>query len=267
MAAGAAAAAQIPASLSDYVSAVKSSDGTITAQLNPGAPQAATATAGGSPTFLRGGTSPLPVDGTANRVIIAVADIDGYWELTGLIPGASQTVLVTFGQGSPSTFRLRIGTGDATTISSYEELLVTLINVGTGAVQVNVTWDLDVDVDLHVLDPKGEEIFYDNRTSASGGALDLDSNVSCNLDHVKAENISWPSGGAPPGAYKVLVNYFEACTGGTVNYVVTVNVSSREPQTFTKSFTEADADHGTECFPSSGDTMLCGTFITSFTAP
>jgi hypothetical protein len=43
--------------------------------------------------------------------------------------------------------------------------------VGTGAVQVNVTWDLDVDVDLHVLDPRGEEIYYDHRRSASGGVL------------------------------------------------------------------------------------------------
>jgi hypothetical protein len=264
---GSSGSGQVTPTLVDYVSALKSSDGTIAATLNPGAPPAAAAAAGGSPTFLRGGTSPVPVDGTASRVIVAVADVDGYWELSGLTPGVLQTVLVTFGQGSADTFRLRIGTGDATTINAYQELLVTLIDVGTGAVQVNVTWDLDVDLDLHVLDPKGEEIYFDHRHSASGGILDLDSNVSCKLDHVKAENITWPSGGAPAGTYKVLVNYFEACTVGTVNYVVTVNVSGHEPQTFTRSFTEADADRGANCFPSSGDTMLCGTFIASFTAP
>ena len=264
------------AALSEYVAAVKSSDGTITAQLKTGSPPAAAtavhatsnlAAAAATLTFLRGGTAAVPVDPTATRIIIAITGVDGYWELTGLTPGAGQTVLVTFGQNSPETFTLRLGAGDASTIASYDDIAVALTTVGTGDVQVNVTWDLDVDVDLHVLDPSGEEIYYGNDMSTSGGTLDLDSNAGCNLDHVKAENITWPVGGAPAGTYKVLVDYFEACTTGPVNYVVTVNVKGHAPQTFAKTFADGASDFGSTCFPSSGDTLLCGVQITTFTVP
>lgn len=263
------------AALSDYVAAVTSSDGTIQAVKKTGAPPVATspgtassrlAAAAANLTFLRGGTAAIPVDPAATRVIVAITGVDGYWELTGLTPGTGLTVLVTFGQTSPETFTLHLGAGSATSLT-YEDVAVALTTVGTGDVQVNVTWDLDVDVDLHVLDPSGAEIYYGNTASASGGVLDLDSNPACSLDHVKAENITWPTGKAPSGTYKVLVDYFEACTTGPVNYVVTVNVKGHAPQTFAKTFADGASDFGSTCFPSSGDTLLCGVQITTFTVP
>ncbi len=222
--------------LTAYVTGVTSSDGSIAAvhrtgalpaaairmasqqpaaaaqvAANPKKSHASLASAGYAAAYLPGGTAALGVDATASRVIVAIVGIDGYWELSGLTPTTGQTVLVTFGQGAPTTFTISLGVGDATHITGYTEVPVTLTQVGTGDVQVNVTWDLDVDVDLHVLDPSGEEIYYGNTTSASGGSLDLDSNAACSLDHVRAENITWPAGQAPAGTYKVLVDYFEAC--------------------------------------------------------
>jgi hypothetical protein len=262
--------------LTDYVAGVKSSDGTLTAVHKTGAPPAATAPASRLPsarlaaatatmTFLRGGTATLPVSDGVTRVIVAIEGIDGYWELTGLTAGSGQNILVTFAQNGPDTFSLRLGGGDASSIFGYDVVPVALTTVGTGDVQVNVTWDLDVDVDLHVVDPSGEEIYYSNSLAASGGVLDLDSNAGCSLDHVKAENITWPSGKAPSGKYKVLVDYYEACQTGTVNYVVTVNVKGQAPQVFTKSFSATDADSGGTCFE--GATAVCGTPITEFTVP
>jgi hypothetical protein len=275
--------------LTDYVTGVTSSDGSIVAVHRTGAPPAAAirmaaqqpaaaaqvaanpykshaslASAGYAAAYLPGGTAALGVDATASRVIVAIVGIDGYWELSGLTPTTGQTVLVTFGQGAPTTFTLSLGVGDASHITGYTDVPVSLTQVGTGDVQVNVTWDLDVDVDLHVLAPTGDEIYYGNPTAA-GGSLDLDSNAACSLDHVRAENITWPAGKAPAGTYKVLVDYYEACTPGTVNYVVTVNVKGHAPQTFAKTFTAADADNGGACFTTSG--TACGALITSFTAP
>jgi hypothetical protein len=259
-----------------YVASVKSFDGALTATAHAGAPPAATSTlqadveavqlALASNTYLRGGTSSIAVTGSATRIIIAVDGVDGYWELSGLTPGATQSVLVTFGQSGPDTFGLRIGSGSATAITSYQTLPVTLTSVGTGQVQVNVTWDLDVDVDLHVLDPGGNEIYYGNMTQGDG-KLDLDSNASCSLDHVRAENITWPTGKAPTGTYKVLVDYYQACSAGPVNYVVTVNVTGKAPQTFAKTFANGSADGGSACFPASGTTLACGVLITTFTVP
>lgn len=258
-----------------YVAAVKSFDGNLTATAHPGSPPVASAVAGEpqalvvaltSSTYLRGGTSAISVSGTATRAIVAIEGIDGYWELTGLTPGTSQTILVTFGQSGPASFTMRIGGGSATAIVSYESFPVTLTEVGTGQVQVNVTWDLDVDVNLHVRDPLGNEIYYDN-LSAGGGALDLDSNPGCALDHKRAENITWASGTAPAGTYQVLVDYYEACVAGTVNYVVTVNVAGKAPQTFARSFTDGAEDFGNACFPATGSTLACGVLIGTFSVP
>ena len=109
---------------------------------------------------------------------------------------------------------------------------VTLTAVGTGDVQVTLTWDVDSDVDLHVTDPAGEEIYYGNPASASGGQLDLDSNAGCTLDHKRAENITWPSGHAPSGRYYVLVDYWDACSQAETRYVVTVNQKGKAPVTY-----------------------------------
>ncbi|MCH6580260.1 MAG: hypothetical protein IH802_07870, partial [Nitrospinae bacterium] len=53
---------------------------------------------------------------------------------------------------------------------------VRIIRVATGDVQVSVVWDAPTDVDLRVTDPSGEQVYFGNLQSQSGGFLDLDSN-------------------------------------------------------------------------------------------
>ena len=113
---------------------------------------------------------------------------------------------------------------------------VTVTVVLTGDVQVNVQWDAASDVDLHVVEPSGEEIFYANDSSSTGGLLDLDSNPACAIDGVQNENIVWPSGAAPRGRYVVRVDYFAGCGVASTNYIVTVRRSGAAPQTFRGSF-------------------------------
>jgi hypothetical protein len=258
----------------DYVAAVSCSNCTVT--LEAGAPPAATASsaqlrallaaADQGDTFLRGGTASFDLGEGATRFIVAVEGVDGYWEVLYAGGGAAPALLVTFGQSSPGSFTLRLGAG-ADGALDYQSYPVTLLDVGTGDVQVNVTWDLDVDVDLHVLDPAGEEIYYGNDLSLSGGALDLDSNPACSLDHTRAENVTWASGTAPSGTYQVLVDYYDACVDGTVHYVVTVNRAGQPPETFPGTFEASDADSGGACFPTSGDALECGRLVTSFQVP
>ena len=96
-----------------------------------------------------------------------------------------------------------------------------VVPVGTGNLQVTVSWDTRADVDLHVVEPGGEEIFYDNRRSEAGGELDLDANRECSGDDVRNENIVWD---APPrGRYVVRVNYWSHCGVRSTDYVVRVN--------------------------------------------
>lgn len=94
------------------------------------------------------------------------------------------------------------------------------LGAGVGDPQVALTWNIHADLDLHVVDPLGEVIYYGNNQSESGGALDLDAGASCTEDFVRTENISWADGG-PLGEYVVRVAYWSACEGEEpVHYTV-----------------------------------------------
>ena len=57
-----------------------------------------------------------------------------------------------------------------------EQSPVATPSVGTGALQISLSWysAVEVDLDLHVVEPDGETVYYDNLLSASGGRLDRD---------------------------------------------------------------------------------------------
>jgi len=74
---------------------------------------------------------------------------------------------------------------------------------GYGDVQVTLTWSNEADLDLHVIDPDGEEIFWSHPGSASGGILDYD-----DIDGYGPENIYWPESSAPDGDYYVYVHHY-----------------------------------------------------------
>lgn len=95
--------------------------------------------------------------------------------------------------------------GQLTGVSQREEPVL-----GTGDVQVTLRWTNPVDLDLHVYDPDGEQIWFSNTSSASGGALDVDANGQCG-DDAPVENVFWPTDGAPLGSYAVYVVYYQDC--------------------------------------------------------
>lgn len=96
----------------------------------------------------------------------------------------------------------------------HTSTLMPTIVLGTGDVQATLTWNTIDDLDLHILDPNGEEIFFENDRSMSGGKLDVDSNAGCtrNITQLPVENIFWPEKGAPDGQYVVTVVYYQRCS-------------------------------------------------------
>ena len=78
----------------------------------------------------------------------------------------------------------------------------------TGDVRVSLRWYNTNDLDLHCIDPRGEEIYFLHRKAASGGELDVDSNAHDPLYDRPVENIYWPAGQAPEGSYQVSVEYY-----------------------------------------------------------
>jgi len=127
----------------------------------------------------------------------------------------------------------------------------------SGDVEVILTWNNLNDLDLHCIDPTGEEIYYAHKTSEkTGGALDVDRNMSPPYTKQPVEHIYWPHGRAPVGRYRVYVDHY-ARHGGLdpTAYQVTIKEFGRVHRY------SGTISHGFERAPGAQ-----GKFITDFTA-
>jgi hypothetical protein len=196
--------------------------------------------------LVNGGSGAMTVTSPASlfKVAIGVDGVSGYYEVdlpagTTSASLTSVTLLITLAQNlSDTSLPLVVAAADANSdFGASQHLTATVTRVGSGDVQVSLSWDGPSDVDLHVVGPDSSEVYYANRTSPSGGTLDLDSNAACTIDNVDNENVTWPTGKAPSGTYTVRADYWSNCGLNITNYVVTVTVAGRTPQIFQGSFT------------------------------
>jgi uncharacterized protein YfaP (DUF2135 family) len=105
---------------------------------------------------------------------------------------------------------------------AYQELAIQLVASGIGDVKVTLSFDRLHDLDLHVVEPRGDQIFYRTPGSTTGGQLDLDSGANCEPSPYNTENVFWPPGGAPSGTYRVSVQNFQQCSPGEIKFTVRI---------------------------------------------
>jgi hypothetical protein len=222
----------------DYVASV-SADGTPGEMRSRAIPRPSSGgpaiSVDGHVTVVNGGTTTVNVTSPSPFQTVYVAGsypvsrifvpVSGYFEIPLPAPVTSTELLITFPQALASKeFDLHFSVADpAGRVGMLAEKSYDAIIVGTGDVQVTVAWDTDADVDLHVVDPSGWEIYWAERQSPSGGQLDLDSNAACVGDNVRNENITWPVGTAPRGTYTVRVDYWSSCDAPETNYTVLIH--------------------------------------------
>ncbi len=87
------------------------------------------------------------------------------------------------------------------------------VAVKVGDPQFTLLWDTEVDLDLHVIEPGGKEIYWEEPLGKRGGELDVD-----NTKGFGPENIFWmhenpetgerTKGQGPPGEYKWFIVYW-----------------------------------------------------------
>jgi Ca-activated chloride channel family protein len=89
----------------------------------------------------------------------------------------------------------------------------------SGDIRVSLLWNNRNDLDIHVITPRQEEIFYGHPKDAAGGFLDVDMNVRGETTK-PVENVFWAQGMAPQGQYRVYVQNYD------------YHERTREPTTF-----------------------------------
>ena len=80
-------------------------------------------------------------------------------------------------------------------------------------------WSCSDDLDLHVICPSGEEIYYDHNKSACGGELDVDMNAGGTKSDHPVENVIW-TGDVPAGEYQVKLHN---CSGNDIPFSVEIS--------------------------------------------
>jgi hypothetical protein len=183
----------------------------------------------------------------------------GYWQVNLSREMTDATIVISVPQDLPGqSFVAHFAAVDGTGVQGERRpQVVEVAVVGTGDVQVSVSWDVDSDLDLHVAEPGGAEIYWDSPSSPTGGVLDLDSNPGCAIDSGRSENVTWPAGLAPPGDYEIRVDLWDACGVTPTNFVVTLVVVGQVTRTYT----------GTIDGPGDGGGAGSGQVIASFAVP
>jgi hypothetical protein len=191
-----------------------------------------------------------------SEIVVGMPNVPDYFRVTLTSPRTSAKIVVTLDPGTPGgPLEMFVAGGkNPTEYGPYVTRLLSVMRVGSGDVQVSVAWNTTADLDLHVVDPSGEEVYWGAREAASGGELDLDSNAACGTDQPRNENTVWPVGGAPTGTYTVRLDHWDACDAERTDYVVTIWVKGRDAQVFSGSFT-GPGEHG-----GAGDGIEIATF-------
>lgn len=89
-----------------------------------------------------------------------------------------------------------------------------------GELVVALTWDTNADLDLHLVDPRGTDIWARNPVE-NGALLVLDSNAACVIDGRRTEAVRYET--IPPaGNYLVRVDAFSLCGEAAARWSVEV---------------------------------------------
>lgn len=210
----------------------------------------------GNTTILEGGSNPISLQtaSTFKEVIVGVDNIKGYYYVPAPGSGNSVLLILLFSQTLENDdFTIVLALRNAQgLVSDHKTIEVSKIEAGTGVLQVSLSWDKANDVDLHLVEPNGEEIYYSNDYSENGGELDVDSNPDCDLDYINNENITYSEEAViEPGKYTVRVDLYSNCgVPANTNFIVSARYKGKivTPATganpYTGSFTPSEEDGG-----------------------
>jgi hypothetical protein len=170
---------------------------------------------------------------SATAATLALSGDAGFWLVPAEIPDVSAPMLPTFRvtasfsrtlTDAAYTLEVRAVDGQGRFGPPRRQTLTVLpvppSRAISGDLVVTLTWDNEADLDLHVLDPLGNEIYHGapssvdafapSSASESAGILVFDSNGDCASDQLRREDVVWEKE-PPVGHYSVRVDSASLC--------------------------------------------------------
>jgi hypothetical protein len=168
----------------------------------------------------------------AQSIAISFSHDPGYWvvpaglpdpQLPGNLEFSARLSFSAATPPGPATVEARAidAQGHVGPAAVFGVSLVDLDPVPAGKLVFSLSWDSNADLDLHVVDPTGTEVWarnistnkgggFDPNAAAKSGILDFDSNSMCILDGRRRENVIWKQQ-PPSGRYTVRVDTWSLC--------------------------------------------------------
>jgi hypothetical protein len=201
------------------------------------------------------GLSGDPITGalgdTATAAAIGLQGDTGYWIVAAGVPDVATPNAPSFSAAASFSSGLVVGRyalvaravdadghfGPPSTQPLVAELSPTN-PPATGDLVVTLTWDTESNLNLHVVDPDGIEIFWNEQSSeppfsfaqsdgGSYGYIDYDSNANCVIDGLRREDAIWPHS-PPSGRYTVRVDASSLCGQPIANWTVSATLEGKE---------------------------------------
>jgi hypothetical protein len=180
------------------------------------------------------------LDPSATAAAIALSSDEGYWIVPAGPPDFSAPAQPTFQAAAsfsttlaPGAYTLEVHAVDANGAFGPPSRQILTALSGSPAstppqaqLVVTLDWDTESDLDLHVVDPSGNEIYHGNTETFDGdggiaGELLFDSNANCIIDGRREEDVVW-QGPPPSGHYLVRVDTPSLCGQPIANWTVRV---------------------------------------------
>jgi hypothetical protein len=200
---------------------------------------------------------------TATAAALGLQNDVGYWVVAAGVPSFNLPADPSF--GANGVFSNGIIVGDYTLVVHgvdasgnfglpTKQILIAETSPAeapaTGDLVVTLTWDNDSNLDLHVVDPMGVDIYWGNQSSeppppkggvdgGSYGYVDYDSNANCIIDGLDREDAIWPHP-PPPGQYIVRVDAASLCGQPIANWTVKVVLEGKQVAEATGVAVDAD---------------------------
>lgn len=173
----------------------------------------------------------LPADGTYFVTLFATAGVEtetsGVFTITLLLSGQDTGVPTAVAESTTPPTAAATSTPQSQAVTPETFALGQTI-LSAGGIEVNLRWETGDDLNLQVRDPIGESLFWDSRTTNSGGTFGFDVNGLCQVitPSGNVETASWPVGPVTSGSYEVLVYYRQACVDSNpVDFTLEVSVN------------------------------------------